>query len=184
MKFLPAKEFIKRQKTIDSNSKLALMSSMMKIKTDVIEKKKRAKVGFQIDTRSLICSIKYETEFETVYKELKEKGNVAFQWQKYDQAEKCYSEAIQLNMGSRPLWTNRAKCRNTMKKYEEAISDCDSALSLNPKCSETIEQKGNAFLGLGRFDEAKSCFESLRLLGESALADTCLKKLHNIQGRV
>ena len=117
-------------------------------------------------------------------KDLKEKGNVAFQWQKYEQAEKCYSEAIQLNMGSRPLWTNRAKCRNTMKKYEEAISDCDSALLINPKCSETIEQKGNAFLGLGLYDDARSCFESLRPLGESALADTCLKKLHNIQGRV
>ena len=46
MKFLPAKEFVKRQKTIDRDSKLALTSSMMKIKTDVIEKKKRAKVGF------------------------------------------------------------------------------------------------------------------------------------------
>ena len=49
MKFLPAKEFVKRQKTIDRDSKLALTSSMMKIKTDVIEKKKRAKVGFQIN---------------------------------------------------------------------------------------------------------------------------------------
>ena len=87
-------------------------------------------------------------------------------------------------MGSRPLWTNRAKCRNAMKKYEDAILDCDSALSINPKCSQTIEQKGNAFLGLGRFDEARSCFESLRSLGESELAESCLKKLHEIQGRV
>ena len=49
MKFLPFTEYEKRQKSIDSNSKLALMSSMMKIKTDVIAKKKRAKVGFQVD---------------------------------------------------------------------------------------------------------------------------------------
>ena len=40
---------LKRQKSINSNSKLALMSSMMKIKTDVIAKKKRAKAGFQVD---------------------------------------------------------------------------------------------------------------------------------------
>ena len=68
-----------------------------------------------------------------------------------------------------------------MKKHEEAISDCDSALSINPKCSKTIEQKGNALMRLGRFEEARTSFESLRPLGESALADTCLKKLDDVQ---
>ena len=71
-----------------------------------------------------------------------------------------------------------------MNKHEKAILDCESALSLNLKCHKTIEEKGNAFLGLDRFDEAKTCFESLRQLGESALAETCLKKLHDIQDRV
>ena len=45
LKFLPAKEFEKRQKSI--NSKLALTSSMLKIKDDIIVKKKKAKGGFQ-----------------------------------------------------------------------------------------------------------------------------------------
>ena len=112
---------------------------------------------------------------------MKEKGNAAFQKKKFEEAEKLYSEAIELNMGSRLLWTNRAKCRNVMKKYEEAISDCDSALLLNPKCSKTIEQKGNALMRLGRFNDSRTCFESLRPLGESALADTCIKKLDDIQ---
>ena len=49
MKFLPIKEFESRQKSIDPNSKLALMSSMMKVKNQTIEKKKRAQEGFQID---------------------------------------------------------------------------------------------------------------------------------------
>ena len=71
-----------------------------------------------------------------------------------------------------------------MGKYEKAISDCESALSINPKCSKTIEQKGNALMRLGRFDDSRTCFESLRPLGESALADTCIKKLDDIQGKV
>ena len=125
--------------------------------------------------------MKWLFHLKTLPKELKEKGNTAFQKKKFEEAEKCYTEAIQLNMGSRPLWTNRAKCRNTMKKYDEAISDCDKALSINSKCCKTIEQKGNALLGLGRFDEARTCFESLRSLGENALADTRLKKLESIQ---
>ena len=64
---------------------------------------------------------------------LKEKGNNAFKKKKYEVAEKFYSEALQLNLDSRPLWTNRAVCRNTMKKYEDALADCLSALSIDPK---------------------------------------------------
>ena len=47
--------------------------------------------------------------------------------------------------------------------------------------TKTITQKGNALLGLGRFDEAKECYESLRELGENSTADQNLKKLHDIQ---
>ena len=86
-----------------------------------------------------------------------------------------------MNIGYRPLWTNRASCRNVMKKHEEAISDCDSALSIDPKCTKTITQKGNALLSLGRFDEAKECYESLRSLGEDTSVDSLLKKLNDIQ---
>lgn len=68
-----------------------------------------------------------------------------------------------------------------MKKYHEAILDCDSALSIDQKCTKSITQKGNAFLGLKHFDEAKECSELLRSLGENALADNLLKKLHDVQ---
>ena len=95
--------------------------------------------------------------------------------------KKCYSEAIKLNGGYRPYWTNRASCRNVMKKYQEAISDCDSALSIDPKCTKTITQKANALLGLEHFDEAKECSELLRSLGENASADNLLKKVHDVQ---
>ena len=65
--------------------------------------------------------------------ELKELGNAAFKRKKYDLAEKLYSEALLLNLDSRPLWTNRAICRNTMKKHEDALADCLAALSIDPK---------------------------------------------------
>ena len=64
---------------------------------------------------------------------LKEKGNDAFKKKKYEVAEKFYTEALQLNLDSRPVWTNRATCRNTMKKHEDALADCLSALSIDPK---------------------------------------------------
>ena len=64
---------------------------------------------------------------------LKEKGNDAFKGKKYEVAEKFYSESLQLNLDSRPVWNNRAICRNTMKKHEDALADCLSALSIDPK---------------------------------------------------
>ena len=154
--FLPIAGFEKGQNEIDSDSCLGLTKSMLATKSSVIEKKEHAK-------------------------SLKEKGNIAFSKKKYEDAEKYYSDAIQLNIGSRPLWTNRAACRNTMRKYKEAISDCDTALSIDSKCIRSITQKGNALLGLNRFDEAKDCYESLRSLGDENSADKLLKELHNIQ---
>ena len=154
MKFLPAKDFEKRQKSINQAQKLALRDSFTKTIQKVIEKKTKAK-------------------------ELREKGNTAFQKKKFTKAEKFYSEAIQLNIGWRPLWTNRAICRNRLEKFENALSDCDTALKIDPKCTKSITQKGNALFGLGRFDEAKKCYELLHTLGESSLANTYLKKLPN-----
>ena len=117
-------------------------------------------------------------------KELKENGNNAFEKRKYEKAEWLYSQAIELNIGSRPLWTNRAACRNIMQRFEEAISDCDTALSIDPKCTRSTIQKGNALLGLNRFDEARECYESLRSMGADSSADTHLKKLHDAQDRI
>ena len=116
---------------------------------------------------------------KTKAKKLKEKGNVAFQKKNFNEAEKCYSEAIELNIGSRPLWTNRAICRKRMEQFENALLDCETALKIDPKCTKSITQKGNALFGLSRFDEAKKCYELLHTLGESSLANTYLKKLPN-----
>ena len=157
LEFLSIEEFEKRQKSMDSNTVMALEASM-------------AKVSAMINTKKA--------------KELKEKGNAAFSVKKYVEAENYYSEAIKLNIGSRPLWTNRAACRNTMKKFEEAIPDCDTALSIDPKCTRTITVKGKALSGLSRFDEARECYESLRALRENSLADDLLKKLRDLQERV
>ena len=64
---------------------------------------------------------------------MKEKGNDAFKKKKYEVAEKFYSDALELNLDSRPVWTNRAICRNTMAKHADSLADCLSALSIDPK---------------------------------------------------
>ena len=49
---------------------------------------------------------------------------------------------------------------------------------------KTIIQKGNAHLGLGQFDEAKDCYESLREFGQNSFADHYLKKIVETQEKV
>ena len=152
LKFLPVEEFEKRQKSIKTKN-LAL-TDVAKIKQRSHEKKAEAKA-------------------------LKDQGNQFFKEKNYIEAENCYSMALELHPGCRILWTNRAKCRNTMQKFDEAISDCDSALTIDPKCSKSTIQKGNAHMNLGNFEQSRSCFESLRQHGEESLAETYIKKLES-----
>ena len=159
LEFLPVKEFENQQKSIDIDKTPALMNFAETKHLGIIQKKQMAK-------------------------ELKDNGNKKFQQKKFKEAEDLYSQAIELNKGSRPLWTNRAACRNTMEKFEEAISDCDTALSIDSKCTRSIIQKGNALMGLNRFNEARECYDSLRSMGEDASAETHLKKLHDAQDRI
>ena len=65
---------------------------------------------------------------------LKEWGNDAFKREKYEIAERFYSKALEKNLDLGTLWTDRAICRNAMKKHEDALADCMSALSIDPKC--------------------------------------------------
>ena len=58
-----------------------------------------------------------------------------------------------------------------------------SAQLLFESHSKTITQKGNAHLGLGQFDEARECYESLRTLGENSTSDEYLEKLNEAQER-
>ena len=48
---------------------------------------------------------------------------------------------------------------------------------------KSITQKGNAFMGLGQFDAAKECYESLRTFGDNTTADSYLEKLDDAQER-
>ena len=67
---------------------------------------------------------------------LKELGNNVFKKQDYENAEKFYSKGLELNLDSRPLWTNRANCRNKIGKYKDALADSIAALCIDPKCTK------------------------------------------------
>eukprot|EP00903_Cladosiphon_okamuranus_P008712 g8346.t1 len=58
------------------------------------------------------------------------------------------------------LYGNRAASYVMILGYEQAISDCDSALKLNPKFCNAIFRKAMALKKLGRFKESLSALQS------------------------
>lgn len=154
--FLSIKEFEKRQKSIGKTTFKALQIKMETKKTVVYENKKKSN-------------------------KFLDSGNMAMEHKQYKVAEKLFTQAIDINPSLGRLWNQRAICRTFLKKYEEAISDLEYVLTFNPKCKESIIQKGNVHMKLRQFEQAIILFESLNQLGESKSADVYLKKLKDIQ---
>ncbi|CAG8461639.1 15131_t:CDS:1 [Funneliformis caledonium] len=61
----------------------------------------------------------------------KTKGNIHFGKKDYDSAIKDYSEAIAQNPRNAVYYTNRALCYLKLNKYDNVISDCETAISID-----------------------------------------------------
>ena len=90
------------------------------------------------------------------------------------------------------LWlTVSPHCLLIQNAQSQAFNSSDLDCSLKPiedqpqfeSPFKSITQKGNAHLGLGQFDEAKECYESLRTLADNSAADQYLKNLNEAQER-
>ena len=111
-------------------------------------------------------------------------GKRCFSKQEFQRSRRFLFRSHSIEYGISTTLDKSGKMSKHNEKYDEAISDFESALSIDPKHTESIILKGNAFLSLGRFQEAGACYESLRSLGGATLADANLKKLHDIQEQV
>ncbi|KAM9469673.1 tetratricopeptide repeat protein 12 [Clarias gariepinus] len=92
---------------------------------------------------------------------LKEKGNKAFALGDYELAVEVYSEGLKQLSDMPALYTNRAQALIKLKKYKEAISDCEWAIKCNDKCIKAYVHMGRAHLGQKNFNEAKLCYEKI-----------------------
>ena len=94
--------------------------------------------------------------------ELKDEGNAAFKHGKLEDAEQCFSSCIAAcgNDSSNDkgiqeaALTNRVLVRIRLGELEDAISDANSALALNPENSKAAFRKGKALRQLKRDGEA------------------------------
>ncbi|KAJ1636339.1 serine/threonine protein phosphatase 5 putative [Pavlovales sp. CCMP2436] len=87
---------------------------------------------------------------------LKGEGNKLFTEGHYPDAITLYTQAIDASPLNTALYTNRSLCHIKMETYGLAIADGTTATELDPKCIKAYYRLGSAYMGLGKFKEARS----------------------------
>ncbi|KAG1758678.1 hypothetical protein EDD22DRAFT_909523 [Suillus occidentalis] len=86
-------------------------------------------------------------------------GNAALAACDYDRAIALYSVAINLNSTRDIIFANRGKAKLEKMLWEDALSDAEKAIELNPSSHVGYEMKHAALRGARRCDEAIPVFE-------------------------
>lgn len=90
---------------------------------------------------------------------MKEKGNVALQEGKFDEAITFYTQAIALDSSNHVLYSNRSAAYAKCGKYQLALEDAEKTVSLKPDWGKGYSRKGSVLAYLGRFDESIKAYE-------------------------
>ncbi|XP_077064643.1 tetratricopeptide repeat protein 12 isoform X1 [Siphateles boraxobius] len=92
---------------------------------------------------------------------LREQGNEAFTQGDYETAVKFYTEGLEQLRDMQALYTNRAQAFIKLKRYKEAISDCEWALRCNKKCIKAYIHMGKSHLALKDFPQSRISYRKI-----------------------
>lgn len=96
----------------------------------------------------------------------KSKGNEAFKMGKNQEACDFYTEALAVDPMNKDynatLYGNRAAANMKLKKYLEAVQDCDRSLALKPEYMKSLLRRANCKLELERYQDAIRDFEKAK----------------------
>ncbi len=87
------------------------------------------------------------------------KGREAYRAQNYEEAEKCYSKALEIDPKMQKALFNRALNFYHWKKYTEARSNFSAVLDIDPKDHEALFYIGLTHLDQGKHSEAYNAFD-------------------------
>eukprot|EP01004_Peranema_trichophorum_P002409 NODE_1470_length_1939_cov_123.752203_g1247_i0.p1 GENE.NODE_1470_length_1939_cov_123.752203_g1247_i0~~NODE_1470_length_1939_cov_123.752203_g1247_i0.p1 ORF type:complete len:566 (+),score=122.81 NODE_1470_length_1939_cov_123.752203_g1247_i0:61-1758(+) len=91
--------------------------------------------------------------------EAKERGNEFFKNQKFPEAIKEYTEAINRNPNDATYYSNRAAAYMKMGEYPQANKDCEKALEINPDFVKVITRKAHIHFFLKEYHKALEWYE-------------------------
>jgi len=115
----------------------------------------------------------------------KAKGNEFYKSKNYKSAISSYTKAIELDVNSAALLTNRAAAQLMLLNYKEAMDDCNAAILLDNTNSKAYFRKATALKGLGRLTDAiASLDKGLDIDPRSATALADKASLQNAQEKI
>jgi len=99
-----------------------------------------------------------------VLKQKKEEGNEAFKSGKLSEAHKLYSEALEIDPYNKftnaQLYFNRATVAAKLKRLEDSIKDCTSAIELDKKYLKALLRRAKSHLDLEHYEDAVHDYEA------------------------
>lgn len=91
--------------------------------------------------------------------EWKEKGNNFLKSKNYEEALKCYTEAINENPKDHVHFSNRSVCYYNMQNFTKALEDANTCVSIKPDWAKGYLRKGMAEFKLDMVDEAVKTYK-------------------------
>ncbi|MBM4383542.1 MAG: tetratricopeptide repeat protein [Deltaproteobacteria bacterium] len=95
---------------------------------------------------------------------------------KLKRAQRSYKEATRADGRAFYAWNGIGFCQRMLGDNEAALASYDKALKIEPGFPQAVEYRGEAYMNLGKLDEAKAAYMDL-FARERALADMLLKKM-------
>ncbi|KAF2125696.1 TPR-like protein [Dothidotthia symphoricarpi CBS 119687] len=97
---------------------------------------------------------------------MKEEGNAAFKAGRIQHAVDTYTGALQVDPANKntnsKILQNRALCQSRLKKWTEAVADCDRALELDPAYTKARKTRAKALGESGNWDEALREYKAIQ----------------------
>jgi len=101
----------------------------------------------------------------------KEKANESFKSGKYQEAIELYTQLLEVDPNNKNfnsiIYANRALCHQKLNNSMEALKDINKSIALNEKYTKAYRRRGDIYMTLGMFEEAKYDYQKVKDLDPS-----------------
>ena len=115
--------------------------------------------GNKTDTTDLLNKV-------STIESVKNKGNEIFKQKKYEEAIEEYTKILEFDPNNKKfnslILANRALCYQKLNKNVEALRDSNQSIKLNPFYARGYIKRGNVYMELKMFDDARADFQKAK----------------------
>ena len=133
--------------------------------------------GNSIDTKDLLEKV-------NTIESVKNKGNEIFKQKKYEEAIEEYTKILEFDPNNKKfnslILANRALCYQKLKKNEEALRDSNQSIKLNPFYARGYIKRGNVYMELNMFDDARADFQKAKDLNCAFLETSAMHRVWKV----